>query len=577
MNFLLERDYLIKFNSLLDYQFPYDQCVAAFFQAKGNVNNAVQLILDGKLNTNIIEESHIHSAQIYLDSFLEYNQRVRIKTIEASPNEYFILKFPTISQLQSIFNIVLSKNMSGIIQDKTGIPPPQNIQEYLNIFKKHKFSTDVYNILVEIYASHFYSSTPLGYSITRDKINHIYRNKYIETNILNYNISMFRYNTIQNYATYNPPFFELNNCPLADPNNTIDLISQSFFLNYFRKNVSRFKNDKIIDDFDQAVDHNKCTSIINSYFHSTTFRLENNFNEDPIELIDFLNNFYVPSSTLTSTFSLIFIDQDFIEIWNSKFSNKILNSSEYKLYAIKETNIATQVDYRITEIIQVKYNYLPHIRKYDLEFSRFQVFQPQFTRINLKELISSIKITKFNIGNLFKIKDIYKNKLNQLIKLITSDLQINQNALEFFHIHVSYCFINRLIILTIHGKYEITNEFKDVKLPDRTLLLNAVKNYKTTQFTLDSKQSNLKSIDSGNGWANLTPAEWSEHNTYVILDEHGGIYYLKKDDYTSYFPNLQSIGLFSLNILPSDDGDILVNREVLTELFPLVSQPILRL
>jgi len=164
-----------------------------------------------------------------------------------------------------------------------------------------------------------------------------------------------------------------------------------------------------------------------------------------------------------------------------------------------------------------------------------------------------------------------------LIKLVTIDLNINRNALEFFHIHVSYCFIHRLIILTIHGKYEITDEFSDVKLPDKTLLLNAVKNYKTTQFKFDSNQSNFKSIDSGNGWTNLTAAEWSEHNTYVILDEHGAMYYLKKDDYTKYFPNLQSIGLFSLNILPSDDGDILVNREVLTELFPLVTKPILRL
>ena len=100
--------------------------------------------------------------------------------------------------------------------------------------------------------------------------------------------------------------------------------------------------------------------------------------------------------------------------------------------------------------------------KISIKYKRFKVNDTPILKPTSKQdtqnVVNSLTFEDFCIGNNYKIIGQQKEDINTFISEMITLLNLKRSALEFFHIHVGYNCIEELIILTIHGKYEITGE-----------------------------------------------------------------------------------------------------------------------
>jgi hypothetical protein len=430
------------------------------------------------------------------------------------------------------------------------------------------YAKTVFDTMTCLYASTKYSSTPLGYRYNGKN----YKNMFIDVDIQNYNKKMFENNTINlKNAKYinskNGDYILLNKCPGTDTINEIsihNIVSGDKAHNEFQPNQIQ----NIINDYDYMNKKYlyKCFTIMNAYSPVTYFTHENQYkslsgSRDNIR--DFFFDFY-GDSIHKYRFTLI--------NYFRKPSELIMNLNEHYDYWLVSKYFDEESDPRakywlFSELIEV----IPNKDEGTIKYKRFKVYDPTIYRTPIqieqfKKKIPQLLFEDFCIGNLYKIIGIEKNHINMFIKEMTTLLGLNRNALEFFHIHVGYNCDEKLIILTIHGKYEITHELNHTNIdnidPNESIPKYYSKLLKPIKYNnfLNTTCQNSILMQSP---TDITLTQWNDHNTYIIINESGNVTVLKHTIQKAIPSNLLCITNFSLNILANQDEDILYAPEVI--------------
>lgn len=440
------------------------------------------------------------------------------------------------------------------------------------------YAKTVFDTMTCLYASTKYSSTPLGYRY--NNIN--YKNMFIDVDIQNYNKKMFEDNTINLKANYinskNGEYILLNKCPGTDTINEIsfnDIVSGDRGYNETEPN----QKQNIINDFNigKITYSYKCFTIMNAYSPVTNYTHENQFKNlsgSQINIRDFFRDFYGVDSN-EYRFSLInhLKEENIIQNLNEKYDYWLVSKYfDEEPSTIQGTRPPKY--YRYTELIEV----IPKDGR--IRYKRFKVYDPPIFNDPIKEskyisLIPNLTFEDFCIGNLYKIIGEEKNHINIFIKEMTDLLGLNRKALQFFHIHVGYNCEEKLIILTIHGKYELTSELKHTIIdninPIESIPDNLAKKGKKKERPIKFNNFLTSSCEVSilaNDYTDITPLQWYEHNTYIIINQSGGVTVLKHHITHAIDSNLLGISNFSLNILANQDNDILYAPEAFfTEMY----------
>lgn len=432
----------------------------------------------------------------------------------------------------------------------------------------------VFNTMTCLYASTMFSYTPLGYRI--GDIN--YKNKFIDVDIQNYDKKMFEGNSFNLKAnlidSINGKYILLNKCPGTRSINEIsinDIVSGD--KGYYELSPNQIQN--VINDYipplkgaiQKYIYPYKCFTMLNAYSPVTYYthpKKQQNLSGSKDNIRDFFVDFYGNYDTEYRFEKINDYITDLTNLHPVKYDYWLV-SKYFDIEPLKAPGIRQKKYYFITELIEIIYT------EGDIKYKRFKVNDTPILKPTSKQdtqnVVNSLTFEDFCIGNNYKIIGQQKEDINTFISEMITLLNLKRSALEFFHIHVGYNCIEELIILTIHGKYEITGELNHTII-DNISSSQSIPTYikadrstriKFNNVLTDSCQVSILAQKP----SDISQSQWEDHNTYIIIDKFGVVTVLKHHVQNSIDSNLLGISNFSLNILANQDDDILYTPEVI--------------